>query len=133
MDRDIVLLMRLPDDLRETLLKPLLRLSPKAIYLFGSYGTERQHPGSDIDLAILAAAPLDPLTLFQLSNELATRLHREVDLLDLARASTVMAKEVLRTGERLLAVDLHATRDFEMRTLADYARLNEEREPILAR
>ena len=104
-----------------------------AVYLFGSYGTPAQHPGSDLDFAILARDSINPVLLFELANTLSNRLGREVDLLDLSTASTVMAKEVLRTGERLIVNDLIATQTFEMRTLADYARLNEERHPVLTR
>jgi predicted nucleotidyltransferase len=125
--------MRLPDHIRIAVIEQLRSLSPKAVYLFGSYGTARQHPASDLDLAVLPATPLDPVSRFQLANHLSTLLGIEVDLLDLSTSSTVMAKEVLRTGERLIADDLTAAREFEMRTLADYARLNEERRPILAR
>ena len=43
-----------------------------------------------------------------------------------------MSKEVIRTGT-LISDSVPALRqDFEMRTLSDYARLNEERQPVLA-
>jgi predicted nucleotidyltransferase len=125
--------MRLPDDIRRAVIRQLESLSPMAVYLFGSYGTPAQHPGSDLDFAILARDSINPVLLFELANTLSNRLGREVDLLDLSTASTVMAKEVLRTGERLIVNDLIATQTFEMRTLADYARLNEERHPVLTR
>ncbi|MCH7226435.1 nucleotidyltransferase domain-containing protein [Haloferula sp. A504] len=124
---------RLSPDRRDAILESVKVLKPAAVYLFGSYGTDRQHPGSDLDLAILTSTPLDPVELFELGNHLAERLHLEVDLVDLDRASTVMRKEVLRTGERLQAADLSAARQFEMLALSDYARLNEERAEILAR
>lgn len=62
---------------------------------------------------------------------IACQLDRSVDLIDLKRASTVMAKEVLRTGTPLSITNPSSQQDFEMRVLADYARLNEERQPIL--
>jgi len=105
---------------------------PLVIYLFGSYGTAREHPQSDLDLAVLPRAPLDPLACFATANELSNQLGIAVDLIDLSRASTVMAKEVMRTGLPLAVADPQARQTFEMRTLADYARLNEERAPILA-
>ena len=55
-----------------------------------------------------------------------------MDLIDLSRASTVMAKEVIRTGVVLHMADRSRLQQFEMRTLADYARLNEERQAVLA-
>ena len=104
-----------------------------ALYIFGSFGTIRQHPGSDLDLALLPVVPINPVLLFELANILATRLNLDVDLVDLSTASTVMGKEVIRTGERLVVNDLNAAQIFEMHTLSDYARLNEERQPVLAR
>jgi predicted nucleotidyltransferase len=125
--------MRVSPSIRDAILRHLNLLELDAVYLFGSFGTSRQHPGSDLDLAVLAAAPLDPAELFRLAGEISTTLNVDVDLLDLAAASTVMAKEVLRTGERLSTPNLNAARNFEMRTLSDYSRLNEERQAILAR
>lgn len=124
---------RLTPDQNHAILSGLAVLKPKAIYLFGSFGTDRQHPESDLDLAVLPSADLDPVALFELSNRLSDELGFSVDLVDLAKASTVMAKEVLRTGTRLKADDLKACQQFEMRTLSDYARLNEERACILER
>jgi len=105
--------------------------NPQVIYLFGSYGTPREHPGSDLDLAFLSRSPLDPLVCFEAANELSNHLGVAVDLVDLTCASTVLAKEVLRTGTPIEVADPLGCQLFEMRTLADYARLNEERAPIL--
>jgi len=118
-------------DKHEQIVSVLREFAPAVIYVFGSYGTPREHPGSDLDLAILPASPLDPLVCFATANELSDRLGIAVDLIDLTRASTVLAKEVLRTGTPLAVADPLACQAFEMRTLADYARLNEERAPIL--
>lgn len=125
--------MRVADDILQAVIESLRSFSPLAIYVFGSHGTPRQHPSSDLDIALLPKEALEPVALFNVANALSIRLAREVDLIDLSNASTVMAKEVLRTGQRLLVNDLVATQTFEMRTLADYARLNEERGPVLAR
>jgi predicted nucleotidyltransferase len=124
--------MRISSHIFQTIQEHLENLPFKVLYIFGSFGTARQHPGSDLDLALLPSIPLNPVHLFELANILSTRLNREVDLVDLSTASTVMAKEVIRTGERLIINDLSTTKIFEMRTLADYARLNEERQPVLA-
>lgn len=123
---------RIVADKREQVVLALGVFDPLVIYLFGSYGTAREHPGSDLDLAILPSSPLDPVACFAVANELSNRLGIAVDLIDLSRASTVMAKEVMRTGMPLAVADHLAHQTFEMRTLADYARLNEERAPVLA-
>jgi hypothetical protein len=68
-----------------------------------------------------------------LQETLAAQLGRDVDLIDLAGASTVMAMQVI-TGGRLLYDDASGLRDrFEDLTFSAYARLNEERRGILDR
>lgn len=106
--------------------------APAVIYLFGSHGTPAEHPASDIDIAFLPTTPVDRVQCFQVSCDLAEKLGRDVDLVDLSQASTVMAKEVLRTGAPIAIKDPLHYRKFEMLTLSDYARLNEEREAVIA-
>jgi predicted nucleotidyltransferase len=122
----------LSDEQRSGVSRSLAAFRPVAIYLFGSMATGSSRPGSDVDLAFLPAEPVDPLACFDCAQELAELLGREVDLVDLTTASTVLAKEVLRTGFLLEETDRTARQEFEMRALADYARLNEERQPVLA-
>ena len=117
---------------RALIINALGRLNCTLVYLFGSYGTSSEHPASDIDIAFLPSSSLSPIECFDVANTLAEQLGRSVDLIDLSRASTVMAKEVIRTGVVLDVADLSRLQQFEMRTLADYARLNEERQPVLA-
>jgi len=102
-------------------------LGAQLVYRFGSTVTGATHPGSDVDYAFLPTGSVDPVVVFDLSGELATRMNVEVDLVDLAAASTVMRKEVVRTGRCLFAASERVYREFEMYTLSDYARLNEER------
>lgn len=102
-----------------------------ALYRFGSQAKGEARPDSDIDLAVLARDPIPSLRRFELAQELAIRLHRDVDLVDLRTASTVMRMQVLSTGTCLDAPDEPARREFEMYAYSDYARLNEERKGIL--
>lgn len=104
-----------------------------ALYRFGSQAKGTARPGSDVDLAVLTRDPIPNLRRFELAQELAIRLHRDVDLVDLRTASTVMRMQVISTGECLDAPDQSARREFEMYAYSDYARLNEERREILKR
>lgn len=104
-----------------------------ALYRFGSQAKGTARPDSDIDLAVLARDPIPNIRRFDLAQELATQLHRDVDLVDLRTASTVMRTQVLSTGTCLDAPDEPARREFEMYAYSDYARLNEERREILKR
>jgi len=102
-----------------------------ALYRFGSAERGTPRPDSDIDLAILLDKPLPELRRFELAQELAIQLHRDVDLVDLRSASTVMRMQILSTGTCLASEDDGARREFEMYAYSDYARLNEERREIL--
>ncbi len=104
-----------------------------ALYRFGSAQRGAVRPDSDIDLAILTQEALPELRRFELAQDLAIQLHREVDLVDLRSASTVMRMQILSTGTCLTSQDEQARREFEMYVYADYARLNEERRDILKR
>jgi predicted nucleotidyltransferase len=103
------------------------------LYRFGSQAKNAARPDSDVDLAILSRVALTELRRFELAQELAIQLHRDVDLLDLRTAPTVMRMQVIATGECLDSADESARREFEMYTYSDYARLNEERRHILKR
>lgn len=122
---------RITEQQTQAVLEIFRPLCPLAIYLFGSFGTAHQHPESDVDLAILTSSPMDPLICFRLAGMLADALKFPVDLVDLRSASTVLAKEVIRTGHLLFIADDLSRQYFEMKTLSDYARLNEERSVIL--
>ena len=104
-----------------------------AIYRFGSTVDGSSGPQSDVDLAVLTTAPLDPLARFDLQERLATALHRSADLVDLRAASTVMAMQVVSTGVVLFDGVPESRGAFEDRTFSSYARLNEERRGILER
>lgn len=69
--------------------------------------------------------------LFLLANELAQRLKRDIDLVDLKTASTVFRAQVVTRGELLYYRDKTFKGYYEMRILKDYAKLNEERKVIL--
>jgi predicted nucleotidyltransferase len=104
----------------------------RAIYLFGSRAEGEARSESDIDIAVLPRSPLSELERYDLAQALAARLNRDVDLLDLESASTVVRMQVIARGERLypaVSRDLELFEDF---VFADYARLNEERAGILA-
>ena len=102
-----------------------------AIYGYGSHARDEARPTSDVDLAVLACHSIPAERLFELAQDLAVKLHRDVDLLDLRTASTVMRVHVIATGQCLLTQDDRATAEFEMYAYADYARLNEERRDLL--
>ena len=102
-----------------------------AIYLFGSAAAGELRTDSDIDLAVLPTAPAPTAQLWSLAQGLAVSAGRDVDLIDLLSASTVMRAQVISKGKRLYCANELLCSNFEDRVYADYARLNEERRHIL--
>jgi predicted nucleotidyltransferase len=102
-----------------------------ALYRFGSSVSGATHDESDVDLAVLAPRPLDPVRRFDLQEQLAGALRRDVDLIDLRAASTVMRMQVISKGTVLAVFDSGEKERFETYTYSAYARLNEERRAIL--
>jgi uncharacterized protein len=109
----------------------LAPFAPAAVYVFGSAAAGRMRSGSDMDLAILPPAAISALKLFETRIQLAEIFNRDVDLIDLSCASTVLRKEVLAAGRLLYETNAFRRAEFEMYSFSDYARLNEEREPVL--
>ncbi len=103
----------------------------QAIYLFGSHAEGTTHPGSDLDLAVLADNDVPQTRLWETAQQLASLIGMDVDLIDLGKASTVMQMQVIGSGKRLYCRDEKICGAFEDRIFSSYARLNEERAEIL--
>jgi predicted nucleotidyltransferase len=116
----------------QTICRILSPYKPVAVYVFGSAAAGRLRPDSDLDLAILPADSMPVSSLMDRKIELAEVLNRDVDLIDLSAANTVLRKEVIASGRLLYETDRVRREEFEMYALSDYARLNEERQPVLA-
>ena len=94
-----------------------------AIYLFGSAARGDARNDSDVDLAVLGRRPLTPLRRFELQRELSVLLNRDVDLVDLLCANSILRAEVIAHGRRLHQRDADSVLDFEARSLSDYGSL----------
>lgn len=107
------------------------KITPLFIILFGSRVTGRVNKDSDIDIAFLSEKEMDKYELFLIGQELAATINIEVDLIDLSRASTVFQAQIIHTGKTIYCSDKKAKAEFELKALKMYAKLNEERAPIL--
>lgn len=103
----------------------------RALYLYGSTALGQARLGSDVDVAVVADELIPSARITELAMDLASRLNRDVDLVDLRAVSTVMGMQVISKGRRLYGAGLDVEL-FEDRVYAQYARLNEERSAILA-
>ncbi|HYK91540.1 MAG TPA: nucleotidyltransferase domain-containing protein [Acidobacteriota bacterium] len=105
-----------------------------AIYAYGSRARGEPQTGSDLDIALLLPrdAHVSPLVLAQLQGDLEALSGYPVEIsvlsLDL---QVVHCKEVVTRGKAIFVADTRAVDDFEMRTLSSYARLCEDRAPVL--
>ncbi|MEW6683037.1 MAG: nucleotidyltransferase domain-containing protein [Nitrospirota bacterium] len=103
-----------------------------AIYRYGSAGTQHERPDSDVDLAVLPARPLTFDTMLKLSGALSDVAGRQVDLVDLLKAPTILRAQIVAYGERLYCADERAGSVFEDYVFSSYARFNEERRALVA-
>lgn len=102
-----------------------LRMLPDAqlLYVFGSHARGVAGASSDLDLAVLAGAAIDPLRLFSARQSLELALGTDVDLVDLAAAGSVLRMEVVRDGVLLYEHGAEQALAFESRVLGEYAEL----------
>ena len=112
----------------ETLKKAIPTL--QALYLFGSQKDGSAVSSSDVDIAYLATKPLDNVVRWELSQQLARQLSKDVDLVELSQTNTVFRYQILSTGERLYG-EGYAVEAFETLAYSFYLRFQEERQPIV--
>jgi len=108
------------------------KLKPDFIIIFGSYAKGTTHSESDIDVAFYREDKVfSAYELFMFAQQLADILSIEVDLVDLKEASTIFATQIYSTGEVIYSKNDNLRMELHMRTYSMYARLNEERQPII--
>jgi len=101
------------------------------VLLFGSHARGAVTPASDVDVALLVQGTMPAARLAELRDGLALALVRDVHLVDLRAATTVLRHEIAHTGEVLYSVGGGAVEAFLDFVLSDYVRLNEARAGIL--
>ncbi|MBP3038746.1 nucleotidyltransferase domain-containing protein [Bacillaceae bacterium Marseille-Q3522] len=110
------------------------QFTPFLIFIFGSMVKGNTRKDSDIDIAFIAdtgGGKIDQYELFTTAQEIAAKLNRDVDLIDLSQSSTVFQAQIVHTGKAIYCTDLQKKAQYEMKILKMYAKLNEERSPIL--
>lgn len=101
------------------------------IYLFGTFGTDYERKDSDIDLAILGEKVPDTVALWNIAQEIAQAIHRDVDLINLGESSTVFRYQVITEGKRIFTSNTLLCDQFELQALSRYYHFNEARQDIL--
>lgn len=124
-------------NINDAIIRTIRRRHPdvQAIYLYGAYGTDDEWPGSDVDIALLfdsqRSKTLEPLPMGDLRFDLEALLGKEADLINLRQAPTVLQKEVIAADRCIFKADGCSADEFEMMTLSNYQKLNEERKDIV--
>lgn len=106
-------------------------LNPYFIIVFGSYTKGSFREDSDLDIAFLSHQEFSSHEIFLIAQGLASLIHRDVDLVNLRGASTVFKAQIVATGEVIYSQDEQRLYDFQIRSLKEYALLNEERANVL--
>lgn len=106
--------------LREALAR---RADVRFAILFGSCATKGPDQARDVDVAVRLRAPLSLMGLGALELELEDAVGKEVDVVDVDEASTVLRWEILRTGRVVDARDEEALHAFRVYVPLEYADL----------
>jgi predicted nucleotidyltransferase len=102
-----------------------------AIYVYGSFASGDEWPQSDLDLAVLPPPERSVPDLLGLIGEVAARIGRDVDLVDLRRVGDVIRREVLEHGRPIYVSEPARVLSWEASAMSRYARHREEIREIL--
>ena len=118
--------------MNEIIIKQLTKDIPKlkAIYIFGSQADNTALPNSDIDIAFLSDILLDEVTIWEISNELAFILKKDIDLIDIKKTNTIFRVQILSKANRIYCTDNISVEAFESLAYSFYVRFKEERRVI---
>jgi uncharacterized protein len=123
-----------PDDLLRSKVDPSIAVGPAevarvveeifpealGVWVYGSFADGSARRDSDVDIAILPERPIDSWSRFERAQDVASRLHRDVDLVDLNVVSDLLRYEAAARGIRVAARDPERCDQFEVASMAKY-------------
>lgn len=107
----------------QRLTRALVNAMPEvwAVYAYGSMVKGGERADSDLDLGVLTPPGKKISNLLELRAELADLAGREVDIVDLRNAGTMLCKEVLAEGVELYSAHHLQTLAWEATAMNEYA------------
>ena len=118
--------------MKQTIIKILKKSIPdiEAIYIFGSVAEGRDGSSSDVDIAFLSPTPIESLKVWELSNEIAFELKRDVDLVELKQTNTIFRFQIISKGDRIYCNNEKEIEAYESLVWSFYVRFKDERRAI---
>lgn len=118
--------------MEEEIVKIILNnLECEAIVLFGSFARGTQNVESDIDIAIKVKEKIDKKEIYKLSNILADKLNKEIDLINLDEIGDTFRYEILINGKTLYCKDELQFELYKLDMYREFLELNESRQEII--
>jgi predicted nucleotidyltransferase len=105
--------------------------NPLFIYLFGSAVDGNFTSNSDVDIAFYSNEEISEYKCFMMGQSIASSLGREVDLVDLKTANMVLRAQIVGKGSVIFCNDENNLIEFNIKSLKEYAYLNDERKEII--
>ena len=105
----------------------------ECIVIFGSYVRESQTPQSDIDIAIKIKGGITKKELNDISKQLEEILKKEVDLIDLDNANSILKYEILYSGMPIYIKNEYYYDLYVIDACNEFLEVNEDRESIINR
>jgi predicted nucleotidyltransferase len=102
-----------------------------AVIIFGSFANNSENRSSDIDIAFLSSKKISNIKRWELQEELASILDKDVDLVDLESASDVFRFQIASQG---IVIYADNSKDIELyldKIYTIYLQLNDDRKAIL--
>ena len=84
-------------------------------------------------IAFYTPQKVDLFTQLEVREQLASSLHRDVDLVELSQANDVIRAQIIGTGQVLEARDQNILHSMQVQWLKQYVMLNRERKPVIDR
>ena len=118
--------------MEEEIVKIILNnLECEAIVLFGSFARGTQNAESDIDIAIKVKEKIDKKEIYKLSNILADKFNKEIDLINLDEIGDTFRYEILINGKTLYCKDELQFELYKLDMYREFLELNESRQEII--